>query len=295
MNYNIVKELGGVYPALLTPFTKENTINRKALEDLVEYNIQKGVTGFYVGGSTAEAFLLTEEERNEVYEIVAEKAAGRVKLIAHIGSISTDQAVRFGLRAKALNYDAISAVAPFYYGFTFPEIKQYYFDIVARTEMPMVMYNIPGTSGVKLSTAQIAEILSGDGIIGLKHTSNDYFAMEQVKTKFQDKVIFNGFDEMFLCGLSMGADGGIGSTYNYMAEKFIKIRRLFAENKMAEALEVQREANRIIKILIDLGGMQMNKEVLCQMGFDFGNARAPFIELTAEQKELIRREVTSKL
>ena len=62
---NVVKKLGGVYPALLTPFTKEGGINRKALEELVEYNIQKGVTGFYVGGSTAEAFLLTEEERNE--------------------------------------------------------------------------------------------------------------------------------------------------------------------------------------------------------------------------------------
>ena len=292
---NIVKELGGVYPALLTPFTKENTVNRKVLEELVEYNIQKGVKGFYVGGSTAEAFLLTEAERNEIYEIVANKAAGRVKLLAHVGSISTDQAVRFAQRAKELGYDAVSAVCPFYYGFTFAEIKQYYQDIIDRSEMPMVMYYIPGTSGVKFSTAQIAEILNNDMVIGLKHTSNDYFALERVKTQFPEKVIFNGFDEMFLCGISMGADGGIGSTYNYMAEKFLKIQKLYSENKMAEALAVQHEANHIIKILIDLGGMQMNKEVLCQMGFDFGNARAPFIELTQEQKDLIRREVTNKL
>ena len=292
---NVVKELGGVYPALLTPFAKNGGINRKALEELVEYNIQKGVTGFYVGGSTAEAFLLTEEERNEIYEIVAEKNAGRVKLLAHVGSISTDQAIRFANRAKKLGYDAVSAVCPFYYGFSFDEIKKYYRDIINASEMPMVMYYIPGTSGVKFSTAQIAEILDDDMVIGLKHTSNEYFALEQVKTKFQNKVIFNGFDEMFLCGLSMGADGGIGSTYNYMAEKFIRIHKLFKENKMAEALAEQREANRIIKILIEVGGMQMNKEVLCQMGFDFGEARAPFAPLSNEQKEYIRREVTSKL
>ncbi|MBQ8214419.1 MAG: N-acetylneuraminate lyase [Clostridia bacterium] len=292
---NIVKELGGIYPALLTPFAKDGGINRKALEDLVEYNIQKGVTGFYVGGSTAEAFLLTEEERNEVYEIVAEKNAGRVKLLAHVGSISTDQAIRFANHAKELGYDAVSAVCPFYYGYTFAEIKKYYSDIINASEMPMVMYYIPGTSGVKFSTAQIAEILDNEMVIGLKHTSNEYFALEQVKTKFQNKVIFNGFDEMFLCGLSMGADGGIGSTYNYMAEKFIKIHKLFKENKMAEALEEQREANRIIKILIEVGGMQMNKEVLCQMGFDFGVARAPFAPLSEETKEYIRREVTNKL
>ena len=292
---NAVEKLGGIYPALLTPFAKDGGINHKALEELVEYNIRKGVTGFYVGGSTAEAFLLTEEERMQVYKIVAEKTAGRVNLIAHVGSVSTDQAIRFAKRAKELRYDAISAVSPFYYGFTFSEIKKYYNEIVNASEMPMVMYNIPGTSGVKFSTAQIAEILDNDMVIGLKHTSNDYFALEQLKTEFHNKVIFNGFDEMFLCGLSMGADGGIGSTYNYMAEKFIKIHKLFKENKMAEALAEQREANRIIKILIEVGGMQMNKEVLCQMGFDFGVARAPFSPLSEKTKEYIRREVTSKL
>ncbi len=291
---DMIEKLGGVYPALLTPFTKTG-VNEKVLRELVEYNIKKGVQGFYVAGSTGEAFLLTEEERNLVYETVADETAGRVRLIAHVGSVSTDQAIRFGKLAKKLHYDAISAVCPFYYGFTFAEIKEHYRKITSECEMPMVMYNIPGTSGVKLSTEQIGEILSIPGIVGIKHTSSDYFAFEQVKTRYPDKVAFNGFDEMFLCGLSMGADGGIGSTYNYMAEKFLKIRELFGKGKMAEALEVQREANRIIKILIEVGGMQMNKEVLCQMGFDFGVARAPFAELTEAQKQRIRTEVTDRL
>ncbi len=291
---NMLNELNGVYPALLTPF-KNGGINKKVLEELVEYNIAKGVTGFYVAGSTGEAFLMTEEERKEVYTIVAEKAAGRVKLIAHVGSISTEQAVRFAKHAKKLGYDAVSAVAPFYYGYTFEEIRQYYRSIVEESEMPMVMYNIPATSGVKFSTAQIMEILGNDMVIGLKHTSSDYFQMEQIKTACPDKVIFNGYDEMFLCGLSMGADGGIGSTYNYMAEKFIRIRELFRAGKMNEALEIQKEANRIISILIEVGGMQMNKEVMCQMGFDFGVPRAPFGELTEAQKKLIREEVVNKL
>lgn len=291
---NTTALLSGIFPALLTPFSADG-INRKALEALVEYNIQKGVSGFYVAGSTGEAFLLSEDERKYIYEVVAEKAAGRVRLIAHVGDISTDRAVRYAVRARELGYDAVSAVSPFYYGFSFAEIKNYYRDISRRSEMPMIMYNIPGTSGVKFSASQIAEILSDEYVIGLKHTSNDYFALEQIKTAFPDKVILNGFDEMLLCGLCMGADGGIGSTYNYMAEKFIAIRRLFKENRIAEALEIQREANRIIRVLIEVGGMQMNKEVLCQMGFDFGVARAPFAELSAEQKARIRREVTDKL
>lgn len=287
--------LGGIYPALLTPFTKSNTVNCKILEELVEYNIQKGVSGFYVGGSTAEAFLLTEDERKLIYEVVANKTAGRAHLIAHVGAVSTDEAIRYALRARELGYDAVSAVAPFYYGFSFGEIKQYYRDIAEKSEMPMIMYNIPATSGVKLSTAQISEILSHPSVIGVKHTSNDFFALERIKTAFSDKVIFNGYDEMLLSGLVMGADGGIGSTYNYMAEKFLAIHALFKEGRLDEALAMQREANRIISILIEIGGMQMNKEVLCQMGFDFGAPRAPFAPLTDEQKDRIRHEVVERL
>ncbi len=293
MNY--ASHLGGIYPALLTPFTASNEVNHDVLGQLVEYNVQKGVDGFYVGGSTAEAFLLTEQERLSIYETVANKVAGRARLIAHVGAVSTDEALRYAMRAKALGYDAISAVAPFYYGFSFAEIKQYYHTLTEKSETPMVMYNIPATSGVKLTTAQICEILSHPSIIGVKHTSNDFFALERVKSAYLDKVIFNGYDEMLLSGLAMGADGGIGSTYNYMAEKFIAIKALCDEGRFAEALPIQREANRIITILFEVGGMQMNKEVLCQMGFDFGTPRTPFSPLTDAQKEHIRREVTNRL
>ena len=289
-------DLGGVYPALLTPFGKNgNGINKSALGELIEFNINKGVRGFYVCGSSGEAFMMTEEERMSVYEMVAERVAGRVKLIAQVGSISTDQAKRFAKRAKELNYDAVSAVSPFYYSFKFPEIKQYYQSIIAASEMPMVMYNVPCTSNVNFSIGQIGDILSMDGVIGLKHTAADFFALEQLKSRFSDKVIFNGFDEMFLSGLAMGADGAIGSTFNHMAEKFIEIQKLFEENKMEEALAVQREANRIIGVLIECGVMQSNKEILCQMGIDVGEARAPFAPLSEEQKNRLKAEVTDKL
>ena len=286
--------LGGVYPALLTPFSK-NGINQQALRSLIDYNIKKGVTGFYVCGSSGEVFLLTPEERMAIYEIVADQVAGRVKLIAQVGCISTDQAIGFARRAKELHYDAVSAVSPFYYSFRFPEIKNYYRSIIEAGEMPMIMYNVPCTSNVNFSSDQIGEILSLDGVIGLKHTSNDFFALELLKNRFPEKVIFNGFDEMFLSGLSMGADGAIGSTFNHMAEKFIQIQKLFRENKPREALVIQSEANRIIKVLAECGVMQANKEILCQLGFDFGVPRPPFGELTAEQKKRLRKEVTDRL
>lgn len=294
MNIEISK-FKGIFPALLTPFYENGGVNTDALCELVNYNIEKGVSGFYVNGSTAEAFLLSDEERKLVYETVAKANAGRTTLIAHVGCISTAQAIEFAKYAESLGYDAISAIAPFYYKFSFEQIKKHYYDIVNSVNLPMIIYNFPNFSGVNLSVEQVSEFFCDERFIGIKHTSNDYFALEQFKTRFPEKLVYNGFDEMLLSGLAMGADGGIGSTYNFMAEKYVRIMELFKQNKLDEAREVQQECNRIITALCKVGVMEGEKEVLCQQGFDFGHARAPFSELSDEQKSFIRQTITSKL
>lgn len=284
----------GIFTALLTPFDRDNKINEKALEALIKFNIENGVKGFYVGGSTAEAFLLSKEERKQILDIV-KSVAPKHTLIAHIGSVNELEATELARYASDLNYDAVSSVAPFYYKFTFNEIKDYYYRVAESGKLPMIVYNFPAFSGVNMGIAEMREFLKDDKFIGIKHTSNDFFALERCKTTFPDKIIYNGFDEMFLSGLSMGADGGIGSTYNFMADKFVKIKELFEKNDMKGALSVQQEANRIISVLSKVGVMQAEKEVLNQLGFDFGICRHPFGEPDEEQKKLIADEIVSKL
>ncbi len=284
------KEKRGIFPALLTPFDKSNKINAKVLEELVKFNVEKGVSGFYVGGSTAEAFLLSTEERMEILDIV-KNAAPEKFLIAHVGSISEDQAIALGKHAKKAGYDMVSAVAPFYYKFSFKEIKKYYFDIAEESELPMLVYHFPAFSGVNMGIAEISQFLEDDKFTGIKFTSNDFFTLEQCKSRFPDKIVYNGFDEMFLSGISMGADGGIGSTYNFMAEKYTKMQALYSENRLNEALEIQKEANRILSILYKVGIMAGEKEILNQLGFDFGECRRPFLSLADEDKALISKEI----
>lgn len=279
------KKFQGIFPALLTPFDKNDNVNEEVLKQVTRYNLDKGVNGFYVGGSTAEAFLLSTQERLQIMKAVAEEAKDKATLIAHIGCISTKQAIELAKEAKQMGYDAISSVAPFYYKFSFAEIKKYYYDIVDAAEMPMIVYNFPAFSGVNLTVDNIAEFLTDDRFIGVKHTSSDYFALEQFKAAFPDKVIYNGYDETFLAGLAMGADGAIGSTFNLMAEKFLQIRALFAENKVKEAQAVQKEANAVISALCKVGVMQGEKAVMDALGFDMGPARAPFGPLSQEQKD----------
>jgi len=115
--------------------------------------------------------------------------------------------------------------------------------------------------------------------------------MEQFKTAFPKKMVYNGYDETFLAGLAMGADGAIGSTFNFMADKFMKILELFRQNDMDAARKVQQDANAIIQALCRVGVMQGEKAVLDALGFDFGPARAPFGAMSDEQKETLLNTV----
>lgn len=286
----MMEKYKGIYTALLTPFDQNNKVNEKELERLVKFNIQMGVKGFYVGGSTAEAFLLSTDERKLIMDIV-KGAAPDHTLIAHIGSINEMEAAALAGHAKKRSYDLVSSVAPFYYKFSFKEIKNYYFRLADAAGLPMLVYHFPAFSGVNMGVDEMNQFLSDQRFIGIKYTSNDFFTLEQCKTNFPDKLVFNGFDEMFLAGLSMGADGGIGSTYNFMADKFVKILACFKNNRISEAQELQKTVNRIIAVLCKIGVMQAEKEVLNQLGFAFGVCRAPFGSATEEEKELIRKEI----
>lgn len=271
-----MKKLSGIYPALLTPFDENGKLNKKALRELVEMNIQKGVQGFYVCGSTAEAFFLSAKERMEILETVAEQNNGRVQLLAHIGMIDTRSAIELASHAEKVGVDAVSSVAPFYYNFSFDEIRQYYFDIADSVGKPVIVYNFPAFSKVNLTEDNLADFFEDERFIALKHTSSDYFLLERLIRRYPEKSYLNGYDEMFVSGLAAGADGAIGSTFNVMAEKFIRIEKLFRENKIAEARLEQQKANNIISALCKVGVMAGEKALLCMLGLDFGIARKPF-------------------
>ena len=279
----------GIIPALLTPFDEKDEVNEAELKKLIERNIAQGVNGFYVGGSTAEAFLLSTEERKNVMRIVKETVKERVTLIAHIGCVSTAHSVDLAKYARELGYDAVSSVAPFYYKFGFEEIKKHYDAIATASALPVIVYNFPAFSGVNITVEQLSELLSDERVIGLKHTSSDYFAMERLRWRFPDKVLYNGYDETYLCGLMMGCDGAIGSTFNFMADKFIAITNAFKKGDVATAQALQREANDVLDPLIKTGVMAGEKEVLNQLGFSFGAPRAPFTPVTDDGKELIAK------
>ena len=165
-------EYHGIYAALVTPYTSEGKVDYRELQKLVDYLICQGLEGFYVNGSTAEAFLLSEEERNSTI---------RAKVICHVGAISTEHAISFAKNAEKCGADAVSAISPFYYKFSEAEIVQYYQDIMSSTELPMFVYNFPNFSGFSLTAEVLEKLNHNKNLLGVKFTSSDMFCWNRLR------------------------------------------------------------------------------------------------------------------
>ncbi|MCD6343235.1 MAG: N-acetylneuraminate lyase [Spirochaetaceae bacterium] len=284
MNINI-NRFKGLLPALLTPYDKNGKISSDSLQKLIDNCIGQGVDGFYVGGSTGEAFLLTTEERKLLIKLAMEAVAGKKPVICQVGAVGTDIAIDLAQWAEKNGADAISAVAPFYYPFSKEQILNHYTAITDSVSIPMIVYNIPGLSGVSLSEDDFKRLYEHDRIIGVKHTHHNLYEMERIKSIDPERLVFFGFDEVTLAGVAMGADGAIGSTFNLMAAQYIRLRELFNQGKNTEALEKQKMINNIISTMIPMGVFTALKyAITSRRGIPMGEVRAPFTPLSGSEK-----------
>jgi N-acetylneuraminate lyase len=287
--------LGGVISALITPFKTDGTLNLPMLGPLAELELAQGIHGFYVGGSTGEAFLQSADERKAVLREFARAVNGRAKLIAHVGAIATDEAIGIAHAAADAGYDAVSAIPPFYYDFSPAEVRAHYHALADATPLPLIVYNFPAKSARPLSTADLLALLEHPKIIGVKHTSQNLYQLERLKTARPGAVVYNGFDEMFVGGVTMGADGGIGTTYNFMGRLFVSMYNALHAGKLDEASALQRRANDVIDVLIEVGVFPGTKAILKLQGVDCGPCRRPFGELTGQQLERLADVVRTRL
>ncbi|MDR3146394.1 MAG: dihydrodipicolinate synthase family protein [Treponema sp.] len=280
--------MDGIYPASITPFNGEGQFQAEVLLRLMERNIAEGASGFFIGGSSGECFLLGEAERIAVFEAAA-TFRGRTTLIAHIGAVSTAEAIRYALAATRLGFQHIAATPPFYYGFSAELIAGYYYDIAAAAGMPVMIYNFPGNTNkpFNLEHPATVELLRSQAIFGIKHTNLDLSQMERIKALSPGLSIMNGYDETMVAGLALGADGSIGSTFNFMLPHFKKIYDRYRAGKGREALALQVKANNIMAALNRVGLIPAIKYILEGQGIAAGPARKPFVALSADQRSYL--------
>ena len=266
---------------IFTPFKEDQSVDYEALKKLVRYVLDKGADGLYTTGSSAETFLLTEEERMKTLEVAAKEADGAT-IVAHVGAPGTALAIMYAKHAKSVGVDAIASVPPFYYAHGQEAIKKYYTDIVDACGVKMMVYNIPGATGVNMGVNQINDLLSDDRIYAMKYTAPDYYILNRIVEQSK-KLIYSGRDEAFAYALMAGATGAIGTSMNMFPQAFIQIKAAFDKKDIAAAQKLQNKLNNLIQPMVDSGtSLAAMKYVSKLVGIDCGGARKPFKELTKE-------------
>src|SRR5699024_9218268 len=238
--------------------------------------------GLYVNGSTGENFLISKDQKKQIFDVVKNEAGDNVKLIAQVGALNLDEAVELAKYATELGYNAISAVTPFYYKFDFDEIKDYYNTIIDSVDNDLIIYSIPALTGVNMNLEQFGKLFENEKVIGVKFTAPDFFLLERIRHAYPDKLIFSGFDEMLLSASVLNVDGAIGSTFNVNGQRARRIFELVQKGQIDEAREVQKVTNDLIADILDNGLYPTIKEILKYKGVDAGVCRKPMKSLDQE-------------
>ncbi len=274
----------GIIPALFTPFTPSDKLNLEILPRHLQFLLDAGCTGFFVGGSTGEGFLQTAEERIRFAGAVMRALRGRAPVILHVGAMHPGDACRIAAAAGKLGVAAISSVMPFYYNYAMDEIAGYYRAIQAAAGLPMIIYYIPDSTNRTLTLDQFCKsLLTLPGVVGVKYTHSDLNQMQMLGALSpRPLTIFGGYDQMGLACLAMGAQALIGSTYNVIPDLFVAMYRAFQAGRLDEARALQLRINRFLHRLKQYGN-RAYYAALQARGIDIGWPRRPGREISRQE------------
>jgi 4-hydroxy-tetrahydrodipicolinate synthase len=216
----------GVLPALITPFTDDgDAIDAQALAAIVDRLVGAGVAGLVPGGSTGEFTTLTNAERRQVVEVTVEAAGGRVPVVAGTGALSTRETVELSVHAEEAGATAVMVVPPFYDALSWPELLAHYTAVAEAIAIPIMYYNLPSASGVKLSAAQLREL----PINSLKDTGGDAVAATEL-IQTGGPTLLNGWDTLTFAALAAGVRAVVWGTASVVPAECVELHRLLIDD-----------------------------------------------------------------
>lgn len=273
----------GIIIALYASYDEQGEMNTDAVRRLARYYATSGVKGLYVGGSSGEGMLQTVEERKLILAAVMEEVGNELTIIAHVGAAATRDSVELAKHAAEVGAHAVSAVPAIYYRLSPDSVEGHWQAIIDATSLPFIIYHIPQTTGFHLSKSLLMKMAAQDKVIGVKISAESTFELQQFKAAGGSEfLVFNGPDEQYLAGRSIGADGGIGGTYGVMPELFLKIEQCYVAGKMREAQEWQFKVNELITQLLSFPSLYgACKAILKLRGYDIGEPRMPLLPCTS--------------
>lgn len=264
------KQFKGIYSAIFSVYDKDMRVKKNTVEKIVDYHLNNGLKGFYVCGNTGECSVLPAPTRNEMLETVVKANRGRGQIMAHIGATHFDEVKALLEHANGQKIDAVASLPPAlnkYY--REDEIFDYYKWLSDNSKFPVYAYITPVLNCDPVEFAR--KLATLDNVAGIKLTISDYYAFGRITAETGDRLnILNGPDETMICGLISGADGAIGTSYNYMPKNAAGIYDSFMRGDIVAAREYQRKLNLYINENFGKSNIARWKASMTAIGFDMG-------------------------
>jgi 4-hydroxy-tetrahydrodipicolinate synthase len=289
-------ELHGVLPALITPFTEDGTeVDADALAAIVDRLIAAGVAGLVPGGSTGEFTTLSNAERREVIEVTVEAAAGRVAVVAGTGALSTRETVELSRHAERAGAAAVMVVPPFYEALGWRELLAHYTAVAEAISIPIMYYNLPSASGVKLEPDQLRELRRVARVTSLKDTGGDAVAATELIQAGEDgPTLLNGWDTLTFAALAAGVRAVVWGTASILPEQCVALHRLLIDEiDLPAARDLWARLWPLCHFLESQSYSTAVKTACALVGDTTGPVRAPLLALdddaTFELRGLLER------
>jgi 4-hydroxy-tetrahydrodipicolinate synthase len=280
----------GVGTAIVTPFNAQNQVDWDVYADLIEFQIANGADAIIVCGTTGESATLTYEERLESVRFVVKQVAGRVPVVSGGGSNSTANSIRLSLDGKEAGADAILAVTPYYNKTTQKGLIVHYTAIAKAVDLPIILYNVPGRTGLNMEAATVAELSKIENIVGIKEASHNLDLVAHIAAYCDDRLdIYSGNCGEILVCMALGGKGCISTTANIIPQNLHDLVMKYIAGDVAGARKLQLDAIPLIDSMFCEVNPMPIKHALNLMGYAVGECRLPLTTLEPESVEKIKK------
>lgn len=287
------KKFTGTTTALITPFKDDYSVDFESLEKIIDYQIENGVDNILISGSTGESATLSAKEKQALIIKSVEHINKRVPVIVGTGSNSTQASVDMTIIAKEYGADAVLLVAPYYNKPSQDGLYNHFFAIADSIDIPQIIYNVPGRSGVNIhQEIQLKLAENCENIIATKEASGDFEQIMQIiKYKPDDFIVLSGDDAITLPLILLGAEGVISVLSNYAAKHFSECINLALDGKYSEALKIHYDLMELMALNFIETNPAPVKAAVNLMGLANDKLRLPLLSVSDENKKLIETEM----
>ena len=270
-------ELKGVYPALATPLTAEEQIDKKGMRNITRYCLDGGVHGVVVMGSTGEFPAMTDAMRVEAIDIVLDEVAGKVPVLIGCGEPGTQRTIAQVKHACSTKADGVLVALPYYFPLDQAAVIRHYTMVADASSLPVVMYNFPQMTKITMTPDTMAKLAAHPNIIGVKDSSGDFYNFQRFLdvTADLDFAVLSGNPTIGVSGYQLGAKGGIFAGCSLVPKLCADVYNAYIKGDLATAIALQKKASRIPMMGAFGGNAAVIKLGLSKLGICDATVSAP--------------------